>query len=337
MLVSIVIPVYNMENHIEKCVNSLLNQTFENIEIICVNDCSQDNSLNILRDMESLHPLKIKIIDSKVNLKQGGARNLGVYAALGDYIYFVDSDDWAEPTLIENLTSKLSGKAFEIVYCSYRTRHKDSNEDKVINRANIDWIHDDLDKIKKKLIIAPSPIWSGLYSVDFFKELKIKFPENIFYEDNYIVPLLVCNAGSISKVQKPLMNYNMSNSSVTRTFNNERFFDRLKTSCLLFDEVSKYDIYDKYREELNFFIFEIYLLNTTIGCYRKFYPVKNKKAENIINDFITILPDFESNRYFLEKKNSNFLYRSYCYLLFNHQWVIKVLYTIKNKLLLTLN
>ena len=104
-IVSVIIPVYNSSSYLDKCIDSLVNQTLHNIEIICVNDASTDNSLDILRAWSEKDD-RVKIIDCKINGKQGTARNFGIKSAKGRYIGFVDSDDYVSTdfykTLIDN-------------------------------------------------------------------------------------------------------------------------------------------------------------------------------------------------------------------------------------------
>ena len=91
--VSIVIPVYNAQEYLQQCLGNVVNQTLQDIEIILVNDASTDQSLSIMKECQRQYPDKVKIIDSKVNSGAGGARNLAIEAAEGEYIGFVDSDD----------------------------------------------------------------------------------------------------------------------------------------------------------------------------------------------------------------------------------------------------
>ncbi|CAM3833182.1 glycosyltransferase family 2 protein [Pseudoalteromonas maricaloris] len=332
MLVSVVIPIYNMSDILNKCLDSISSQSYENIEVICVNDCSTDSSLEIIQEYVN-KDARFRCIDLKTNIKQGGARNAGISHASGDYIFFIDSDDWAEENLIEELASKVKNVPYEIIYCDYSTRFNKPELDKVVVRNTVNWDVDNIYEIKKKLLVKPSPIWSALYSADFFTKSKIRFPEGVFYEDNYVVPLLLCKAERIKKVQKCLMNYNMKNVSVTRTFNNDSFFDRLKTAKLLHEKVSSEPEFDMYRTELDFYIFEIFLLNSSIGCYRKFYPVRDAEAKAIIDDYFILNSDFVSNPYYIKKVKSNFFYRCYTLVLFNSRWVVRLLYSIKNFLL----
>ena len=99
--VSVIVPVYNTEEYLEKCLNSLINQTLKEIEIICVNDGSTDNSGKILKQYAKRYP-QVKVIEQQ-NLKQGAARNNGVKTATGEYIGYVDSDDWVDLDYFEKL------------------------------------------------------------------------------------------------------------------------------------------------------------------------------------------------------------------------------------------
>lgn len=98
--VSIIVPVYNVEKYLNRCVESLLNQTYKNIEIILVNDASPDNSIAIMKEYEKKYPDIIKCIYLTKNVRQGGARNRGLKIAKGKFICFVDSDDWVDSDYI---------------------------------------------------------------------------------------------------------------------------------------------------------------------------------------------------------------------------------------------
>ena len=105
MLLSIIIPCYNSELYLDRCIKSLLSQTLgsNHLEFIFVNDASTECTLPILHKSETMYPNLITVINSSTNLKQGGARNLGLQYASGDYVGFVDSDDWIEPDMYEQL------------------------------------------------------------------------------------------------------------------------------------------------------------------------------------------------------------------------------------------
>ena len=130
MKLSVIVPVYNMaaDKKLEYCLESLVNQTIEDYEIIAVDDCSTDNSLEILRSYEKKYPEKFKVIASPVNKKQGGAKNLGLEIAKGEWIGFIDSDDWITPDYYEKLLKKAEETGADMVGCDYHLTGEHSME-----------------------------------------------------------------------------------------------------------------------------------------------------------------------------------------------------------------
>lgn len=309
--VSIIVPVYNMENYLDRCLKSLVNQTLKKIEIICINDCSTDNSLEILKEYKKKYKNKIKIIDSKVNLKQGGARNLGIRESVGKYIGFVDSDDWVELDMFEKLISKAKTNESTIVYCDYYETLSEKGPCYKMNRLKHIKGIKNIQDIKKKLLASPCSIWSGIYSRDLFVNNDLYFPEKIFYEDNYLVPLLVIHSKYIYKVDEPLLFYFKGNISTTRGFNSEKFLDRIKISELLLEKLKKEKLLKEYEKELEFYLTEIYLINTSIGFLRNFYPIKLREIYYLKEKIKEVFPDYKKNKYYKEKCKQNFLYSYY--------------------------
>ena len=121
MKLSIIVPVYNMaaEGKLEYCLNSLVAQTIGDYEIIAVDDCSTDDSWKILQDYQKRYPEKFCAIHSDVNQKQGGAKNIGMAAAQGEWIGFIDSDDWITPDFYERLIGKGEETGADMVGCDY--------------------------------------------------------------------------------------------------------------------------------------------------------------------------------------------------------------------------
>ena len=130
MKLSIIVPVYNMAagGKLEYCLESLVNQTITDYEIIAVDDCSTDNSLEILRQYEANYPDKFKVIASPVNKKQGGAKNLGLEIAKGEWIGFIDSDDWITSDYYEKLLKKAGETGADMVGCDYHLTGEHSME-----------------------------------------------------------------------------------------------------------------------------------------------------------------------------------------------------------------
>ncbi len=120
-MISIIVPCYNVEKYIDRCVDSLVTQTvgLDEMEIILVNDASTDDTLSHLQKWEKLYPNNIMVITYETNLRQGGARNVGLSYARGEFIGFVDSDDWVEPQMYEFLLKGIEESGCDISRCKY--------------------------------------------------------------------------------------------------------------------------------------------------------------------------------------------------------------------------
>lgn len=118
--ISLIIPVYNVEKYLPQCLDSCVNQTFSDIEIICVDDCSPDNSSSILAEYAK-HDSRIKVISHSINKHLGGARNTGVQNASGDYIWFIDSDDWISLTACEQINNAITGNNPDVIVIGIKT------------------------------------------------------------------------------------------------------------------------------------------------------------------------------------------------------------------------
>ena len=121
MKLSIIVPVYNMtaDGKLTFCLDSLINQTITDYEIIAVDDASTDHSLQVLREYEKRYPHLIRVLAHEVNKRQGGAKNTGLRAAKGEWIGFVDSDDWVSPDCYEKLLGKAEETGADMVGCDY--------------------------------------------------------------------------------------------------------------------------------------------------------------------------------------------------------------------------
>ncbi len=176
---SIIIPVYNVESYISQCLESILSQSFKEFEIICVNDGSSDNSIEVLQKFKEKDD-RIIIIDKK-NEGSGVARNVGLSIAEGKYIYFVDGDDWIEKNALEKMVSKADELKTDILifgglsYYNNRGKNGGYSTDK-FPKKYLDKVFSSKD-IKKDIFKFPSTVWTKLYRLDFLIKNNIKFQD----------------------------------------------------------------------------------------------------------------------------------------------------------------
>lgn len=200
--VSIIIPVYNSEKYISKCLDSVLNQTYKNIEILVINDGSKDNSIDILREYEKKDD-RIVVID-KENEGVAKTRNQGIKKATGDYIMFIDNDDFIDEDYVETY---LKNTDYDIVIGSYK--RTDIN-DKILFKYNLDeksiW--------SKYVVLAP---WAKLYKKDFLIKNNIEFLNYGIGEDVYFNLLCYSKTNNIKVINDFKYNWFYNNESVSNT------------------------------------------------------------------------------------------------------------------------
>ncbi|MCR4695985.1 MAG: glycosyltransferase family 2 protein [Lachnospiraceae bacterium] len=301
MKLSIIVPVYNMnhEGNLQFCLDSLVNQTIEDYEIIAVDDASTDDSLAVLRDYEKKYPNLFKVITYPNNRHQGGAKNEGLKIATGEWIGFIDSDDWVTADYYEKLICKADQTCADMVGCTYcfvshhtyeatSPIHNNSSEQSGI-----------LDDAKMKdLIRHPGSMVIKIYKHSIIKENDLSFPENMFYEDNCAARVWMPYFKHFEYIDEPMYYYLQQDTSTVHTVTEARCNDRVNALNLMLEEFSKREMFDKYYEELEDVYtqlgFRITLFSYMLGCKNKKYAyVKKLKRE-----FLLRFPEFRNNKYY---------------------------------------
>jgi glycosyltransferase involved in cell wall biosynthesis len=213
--ISVIVPVYNSEKYVERCINSICAQTFKEFELLLIDDCSRDNSLEICREFE-IKDSRIKVYHKTSNEGTAQARKTGVFYAKGEYTLFCDNDDWIEPAMLEELYTKIKSENFDMVCCDfyynkdcgYKYLKQDTG-----NKTNIELIGD---------IISWGdflPItWNKLVITEIYR--KIDFPKTTYSEDRAIMTQVLYYCDKIGYVNKELYHWEYIPTSASRT--NER-------------------------------------------------------------------------------------------------------------------
>ena len=217
--ISIIIPAYNAEKYIEKCLDSIINQTKKELEIIVVNDGSTDNTESIVKNYKDK---RIKYFKNK-NQGIGKTRNFGIEKATGKYIMFIDSDDYIEKNECEKLYYKAENNNLDIVICDFYKVY-DSGEIEQIHTPNF---NDSSLKDNPDIITEYLCPWAKLYNRKMIIDNNIKFVENLKYEDAPFVIKALCTAKKIGKVDECL-NYYLIHGNSETTVRDRRCFDILK-------------------------------------------------------------------------------------------------------------
>lgn len=215
-------PVYNTENYVETAILSVLMQTYKNFELICIDDCSTDSSLEILEKYATLDS-RIKIIKNETNRGLSYNRNFGVDISKGDYILFLDSDDWLSFNTLEILSSVAKPNNLEILMFKFMTYWEDSNTFSIEPFYDMEFLnkyvkklfnHYDLDD-PDSLFDIPGAACNKLYSKEFLVRTGSKFPEGLIFEDTAIFFRNMIDAKRVSLVNEYLYNRRRRKNSIT--------------------------------------------------------------------------------------------------------------------------
>ena len=270
--ISIIVPIYNAKKYIERTVNCLINQTYHNLEIILVDDGSTDGS-SILCDKYKKKDSRIKVIHQK-NSGVSGARNVGLKYATGEYIGFVDSDDYISLNMYEELYNNLISTNSDISVCSYLTfKDKLPNFNNEINIK----IFDRIDALKDIISdgVITNFLWNKLFKKEVFKN--ISFPEGKIYEDLYVMPRLIDNASIICFDSKRMYGYYQRSDSYVNSYSLEKNKNYLEFCDNCYEYLSKYNEIKEVRESYRCFY-----------IYTAFLQASKSKCLNVINDEIMI-------------------------------------------------
>ncbi len=268
--ISIIIPVYNVEKYVGKCLSSLVDQTFTDFEIIAVNDGSRDDSLDILRRFEERYDF-VKVIDQK-NGGIANARNNGLAAARGEYVCFVDSDDYVGPTYLEELYNACVDTGSDISCCYYYFHFVENNFlfEYPFRCRGIFKPEEAMKKLLRDVQIQ-SLVWNKMYKRSLFTDYDIKFPTMCF-EDMAIANKVFANANQIVVLDRPLYYYNQHPSSTLATMNADKINDFIRAIAMVRISLEKNGLYEKYKKSY------LALTRKTCGCcYMYVLKLHNEK------------------------------------------------------------
>lgn len=289
-MISIIIPVFNCEEFLYVCLNSVLKQTFSNFEVICIDDCSTDSSLEIL-EYFSRKDSRIKLLKNSRNRGPGYCRNQGLNNALGKYIFFLDADDWINPDALELLYSKseklnLDALIFKAIV--FHNNEKKFNYEMYYNMDNFHiFEHEIFNPSQSESLflnnLAASP-WIKLYNKSFLDDYNIRFTnENLIQEDEAFYLDILLHAKRISFLNCYLYNRRRRDNSIM-SLSGERLLDNVQIANIMVKScLDNRKIYECHKKEILSYIFNII----------------NSKYDKINEEYKTIF--FESTKKLFDK------------------------------------
>lgn len=250
--VSIIVPVYNAEKYLKECLDSILNQTYKDIEVICVDDGSTDSSADILKDYEEKDN-RVKIIKQQ-NLYAGVARNAGIEIATGEYLLFLDADDFFEPDMVQSMHDKMEQDEAEICLCNVRA-YSDVKKKHIeaSHYLRIDEIPEETpfaaSDISENIfqITTPAP-WNKMFRKQFIEENDISFDAIKRANDLYFTYLSMASANRITVVNEPFVNYRIDIASSLQGSNDNGTYEFIDALTHLQEELKKRKLWVTYEK-----------------------------------------------------------------------------------------
>lgn len=287
---SLIIPVYNVESYLYKCLCSAINQTLKEIEIIIVNDGSTDLSVDIINNFLAIDNRIIFI--NQQNQGLSCARNAGIKIATGEFIGFLDSDDSLEPTFSEKMYTYAKETSSDIVMCNY-FKVLEKNLRNTLVRKNVKKTIFTSSEALHKIILDLSIqnyAWDKIYKRDLFINNNISYPKGMYYEDMPTTFRLFYYANQIAYLDEPLYYYLQRENSITKTFSDKHIDDIIKALYLMKEFMLDNGIYLKYQKEYKFFCYKNLVIFTQI-ILTKYKPNKYtiKEAVKYLSNQIGIL------------------------------------------------
>lgn len=288
---SVIVPVYNVEDFLEKCVDSVLAQTERDFELLLIDDGSTDGS-GVLCDRLAGKDPRIRVIHQE-NQGLGGARNTGIEAAACDWLLFLDSDDWIDPETLEKALMAGEQQEADMVLFAFRSVDMQGKElgiflDNVPKNQSLS------PKIRKDLLLCYPCAWNKLYKKSLFLDTGVRYPLRVWYEDVRTTQKVMTEAKSIVVLDYVGYNYLQRPGSIMRNIN----VNRNREIIDAFDDILSYfrdkGLWEEYREELCFLTFShLYQAQVRVIRLDRKHPLISEFRRYLTDHF----PDYRSNKY----------------------------------------
>ena len=250
---SVIVPFYNVEAYMERCLDSIQNQTFSDFIVYCINDGTKDNS----RDIAAKFAEKDErfILLDKQNGGLSDARNFAFPYADSEFVVFIDSDDFLELDCFEKSIEKMKKDQLDFIVYDYYQYFEATEKKEVIHIPLLEDQVYCLDADASILVNINNSAWNKMFRLSLFKNHEIVYPVGIRYEDLAILPTLIAYAKRIGSLSTPLYNYIADRSGNITTAVDEKMYDIFKSCQNFIDSYKELDIFSKYQEELKHLAF----------------------------------------------------------------------------------
>ena len=299
MRLSLIVPMYNVEAYLPQCLDSIVNQTLKDMEVLLVDDGSTDGTSEIAKDYAKKYSFL-----QYYRKKNGGlsdARNYAIPHATGDLIAFLDSDDWVEPEFYEKMVNQIGDADVCVTDIEY---YYEDPARRFRMKGLSDW---PADSIQKQALLSPLFAWNKIYKAELFKEKGYRYPTGTWYEDHPVTTMIFARAKEIAYLPECLIHYRQREGSIMSATSDPRIAQIFDVLEMVRENFRREGLYETYREELE------YLHIEHLRLYGMFRFIRSdtwseyySRSEDVMKQYF---PNWKTNRYLanLSKKNRMFL------------------------------
>lgn len=308
MKISVVVPCYNVEKYIDRCLDSITRQTIgmDVLEIILINDCSTDDTYSHLREFESKYPENTILVDQEEHYGVSAARNIGLEYASGEYITYIDSDDFVADCMIERMVDVIIKEKCDMVECDY-TKFERLEECGLTGDDTVkvyDFANDN--DARRDYIVNNSlkcALWGRLYNTNFIKENNILCPDGLLYEDVYFTGIAMFLYKKACRISETMYYYFSNSTGIIQSSANKKIREEAIVIRMMLEELDNKkvldDILETFYDELEYY------------CFRKSFcdPISMLSLYNLDdysedtlyfrNNILELFPNVAKNKYAL--------------------------------------
>ena len=303
--VSVILPVYGVAAYIEKCAQSLMNQTLQEMEFLFVDDHGPDNSIELLKQTIKGHPREkqFRILTPEHNLGAGMARNFAIPEAKGEYVAFVDSDDWIEPNMFEVLYSEAKKQNdADLCYSQEYKDYTDGTPSIILKNPIVESGEFIYEKKAFFLTHYVSYFTTFIFKRSFIEQRSVRYPEDRSADDSFFLACALMTAKSIARVDAPFYHYLIRPGSVCTTKDSVKYKKRLTVFSKLMAYAKEQGVYNELKQELDFlYIKKGYISSLVNYVVNALEPRKEVFAE-IYQALLAEVPDYKKNCYLRKSK-----------------------------------
>ena len=309
--VSVILPVYGVADYIVKCAESLLAQTLEEMEFLFVDDRGPDNSIELLLQTIAGHPREkqFRILKPEHNLGAGMARNYAIPEAKGEYVAFVDSDDWIEPDMFERMYNRAKEQgSTDLCMCQASKDYLDGTPSIILKNPDVSEGNFTHEKRAFFLTHYVSYFWTFLYKRELIEQHTIRYPEDRSADDSFFLACALMTAKSLARVDVPFYHYLIRPGSICTTKDSVKYKKRLLVFSKLMEYAKQQGVYTEFQSEIDFLYIKKGYLSTLVNYVVNALEPKKDVFAEVYETLKKEVPEYKKNVYLNQNMRLKFLF-----------------------------